>query len=143
MKLLFWTEDLYTFGCLLITSFSKAICSEFTDFFFTIVFFGKGKTTLTKPFSFKNESSFGNPFWKWKHFYVFYALLKQCGLSEAFAFCHRTSCWSLLCWLFLMTCSKPSSVSQKAAFPRLDNHPKDVLLLSMWISNLYDGTHYY
>ena len=64
-------------------------------------------------------------------------------ISEAFAFCHRTSCWSLLCWLFLMTCSKPSSVSQKAAFPRLDNHPKDVLLLSMWISNLYDGIHYY
>ncbi len=57
------------------------------------------------------------------------------GLA-AFAFCRHTS-WSLLCWLLLMTCSKPSSVSQKGAFPRLDNHPKDVLLLSMWIRTIF------
>ena len=34
----------------------------------------------------------------------------------------------MLCWLSLMTCSKPSSVSQKEALPRLDNHPKDGLI---------------
>ena len=33
---------------------------------------------------------------------------------------------AMLCWFFLMTCSKPSSVSQKEAFPRSDNHSEDV-----------------
>lgn len=33
---------------------------------------------------------------------------------------------AMLCWFFLMTCSKPSSVSQKGAFPRSDNHSEDV-----------------
>ena len=45
-------NTLYIFRCCFYNLISKAICSECTDFCLQLYFSEKGKTTLTKPFTF-------------------------------------------------------------------------------------------
>ena len=65
-------KALYTYVSLYVHNLIRFICSECTDFCLQLCFLEKGKTTLTKPFT----------FWKWKHISKKNHILEMKGHSE-------------------------------------------------------------